>query len=77
MKKEKHEVKERLRDIVTVSEFEELINNLMISEEEKQILRMIYKERKTISYIADTLGMTESNVRKKHSKILLKIGRML
>lgn len=75
MDKEKFEVKERLRNIVTVSEFEDLIDQIMLSDEEKQILRMIYKDKKTISYIADTIGLSERSVKKKHSKALLKIGK--
>lgn len=74
MDKKKKEIKDRLRNMTTVSEFEEVLNNLILSEEEKQILRLLYREKKTVSYIADILGMSESSVKKKHSKILMKIG---
>lgn len=33
-------------------------------------------EQKTMAYIADELGMSEITVKKKHSKMLMKIGRM-
>ena len=47
----------------------------MLSEEEKQILWMHYKEEKSLLYIADTLGMSETTIKKKHRKILMKIGK--
>lgn len=48
----------------------------MLSEEEKKILWLHYKEQKTMAFIADELGMSEITVKKKHSKMLMKIGKM-
>lgn len=48
----------------------------MLSEEEKKILWLHYKEQKTMAFIADELGMSEVTVKKKHSKMLMKIGKM-
>ena len=48
----------------------------MLSEEEKTILRMHYKEQKPLCYIADELGMSEITVKKKHRKMLMKIGKL-
>lgn len=76
MKPEKKEAKKKLKNITKVSDFEELLEQVMLSEEEKQILRMIYKDQKTLDYVADTLGMSLRNVQHKHSKILLKVGKM-
>lgn len=75
MNPDKKEIKERLRNMRTISEFNEFLDKILISEEEKEIMRLIYKEKKTLTYVADTLGMSESSVKKKHSKILLKIGK--
>ena len=49
----------------------------MLSTEEKQILILYYKEQKTLTYIADFLGMLEITVKRKHKKLLMKIGKML
>lgn len=35
-----------------------------------------HKEQKTMAFIADELGMSEVTVKKKHSKMLMKIGKM-
>lgn len=49
----------------------------MLSDEEKQILWMRYKEKKTLQCIADEIGLSEIAVKKKHRKMLMKIGRMI
>ena len=65
----------KLREITNVKDFENLLEQIMLSEEEKQILWMHYKEEKSLLYIADTLGMSETTIKKKHRKILMKIGK--
>lgn len=62
--------------ISSVKDFESLIEQTMLSEEEKKILWLHYKEQKTMAFIADELGMSEVTVKKKHSKMLMKIGKM-
>lgn len=76
MDKENARTRKRLKQIESVKDFEDLLNQTMISEEDKTILRMHYKEQKSLMYIADFLGMSEITVKKKHRKILLKIGKM-
>ena len=49
----------------------------MISEEDKEILRMIYIEKKTLSYIADTKGYTLSAIKSKHRKLVSKISKLI
>lgn len=75
---DKHNAKTRkkLKQISSVKDFESLIEQTMLSEEEKKILRMHYKEQQTLGFIADTLGMSEITIKKKHKKILLKLGKM-
>lgn len=75
---DKHNAKTRkkLKQISSVKDFESLIEQTMLSEEEKKILWLRYKEQKTMAFIADELGMSEITVKKKHSKMLMKIGKM-
>lgn len=67
------ETKKKLKNIAKVEEFEKLLASRMITDEEKKILKMIYKERKSLSYIADILGYSESYVKKMHISILEKL----
>lgn len=76
MKKENAETRKKLKDITSVRDFDELIERTMLNEEEREIVRLRYKEGKTLSYIADVMGLSESSIKKKHSKILRKIGKM-
>ena len=76
MDKENARTRKKLKQIESVKDFEDLLNQTMLSEEDKTILRMHYKEQKSLMYIADFLGMSEISVKKKHRKILLKIGKM-
>lgn len=59
-------VKDRVRCIKNVRLFEDLLCRLMVSDEDKEILRMIYKEHKSFSYIADTLGYSEGTIKRRH-----------
>ena len=77
MNKENAETKNKLKNMESVNDFEELLNNLMASEEDKKILIMHYKDGKQLGYIADILGISESSVKKKHSKLLMKIGKII
>lgn len=76
MDKENARTRKGLKSIGSVQDFESLLEKTMLSEEEKDILRMHYHEQRTLSYIADSLGMSEASVKKKHKKILMKIGKL-
>lgn len=77
MNKENAETKNKLKNMESVNDFEELLNKLMASEEDKKILIMHYKDGKPLGYIADILGISESSIKKKHSKLLMKIGKII
>lgn len=74
MDKKNSDTRKKLKQISSVRDFESLMEQTMLSGEEKKILWMHYKEQKTLSCIADELGMSEIAVKKKHSKMLMKIG---
>lgn len=76
MDRKNAKTRNNLRQIGSVKDFEDLLSQTMLSEEEKDILRLHYRDGKTMSYIADMLGLSEIAVKKKHRKILLKIGKM-
>lgn len=77
MDKKNAKVRKKLKQIESVRDFESIVNQTMLSEEEKRILWLHYKEQKTMTYIADELGMSESNVKKKHRKLLMKVGKIV
>lgn len=75
MDKENAETRRKLKGISSVAEFREILEKTMLSEEEKKILLLHYKEQKPLTYIADELGMSEVTVKKKHRKMLMKLGK--
>lgn len=74
MDKENVETRKKLKGISSVDEFRSILERTMLSEEEKQILILYYKEKKSLAYIADELGMSETTVKRKHRKMLMKLG---
>ena len=76
MNEETKKARNKLKRIVRVDDFNDLLNQTMLNDEERKIMEMIYKENKTMACIADELGMAEVTVKKKHSKILRKMSKM-
>lgn len=74
MDKENAETRKKLKGISSVDEFRSILERTMLSEEKKKILLMHYKDKKSLTYIADELGMSEVTVKRKHRKILMKLG---
>ena len=66
----------KLKGINTVKQFEEMLDSVLISEEERKILNLIYKEQKPFSIVADEIGISERTLIRKHAKLLMKIGSM-
>ena len=76
MNEETARPKQKLKSLCSVSDFNDLLDKLLLSEDERKILELKYHHNKTISYIADMLGMSESSVKKKQAKAMEKIARM-
>jgi len=77
MDEETQKTRKKLKGISSVKEFNDLLDRTMLSTEEKQILILYYKEQKTLTYIADFLGMSEITIKRKRKKLLMKIGKLL
>lgn len=77
MNEKNKETKRKLMNIETVSKFEKILEDLAVSDEKKEMLRLYYIKRKPLSVIADMLGVSISTVKKWHNGVLSKIGNML
>lgn len=69
--------KNKLQNIATISEFNQILESVTLSDEEKYILKMYYLKGKSFAFIADSLGYAEIIVNKKHCKILKKLSKVL
>lgn len=65
-------IKNKIKNL-TVKEFNDLLSELMITDEQRKMMKLIYLEHKPQDYIADTIGVSLSTVKWWHSVALDKI----
>ena len=71
------ETRNKIKGIASVSSFYSLIDSVTLSQTDKQILILHYIDEKDFRFIGDTLGYSESTIKKKHRRILAKLGKVL
>lgn len=69
--------RQKMKDVGSFSTLQELLENSTLSELDKKIVIMHYVEEKNFGYIGDELGYSESGVKKRHKRILRKLGQLL
>ena len=77
MNDERKNTRSKLKGIPKISTFNDLLEQATLSDEEKEILKLHYIQNKNLGYIADMLGYSEAAIKKKHSKILKKISKII
>jgi RNA polymerase sigma factor (sigma-70 family) len=71
------ETRKKVQEIADISSFNDLINRTTLSDIDKQILVLHYIQEKDFRYIGDMLGFSESTIKKRHKKILVKLSKVL
>ena len=71
------ETRRKLKGIADISSFNSLINSATLSTTDRQILVLHYLDEKDFSYIGDMLGYSESTIKRRHKKALIKISKLL
>lgn len=71
------ETRKKIKSINRKVDFNSLIEECMLSDKEKQLMRLHYVEDKDFNFIADTLGYTSAGVIKMHKRILNKLESLL
>ena len=69
--------KDRIKSIKSVKEFYDLLDSAVLSDEERQIMVLHYLDKKSLAFIADELGFSESCIKKKHHKILCLLDALM
>lgn len=59
------------------TEFNEMLDEAMLSENERSMMHMYYVEKKSLDYIADMLGYSKAGILKMHKRTLEKIESLL
>lgn len=77
MSSEHIKTRNKIKEIASVTTFNDLIDMCMITEEDKELLRLHYLQGKDFRYIGDKLGFAESTIKKRHRKALQKLNKLL
>ena len=71
------ETRKKVKEIADISSFHSLIDSATLSDTDKSILVLHYIDQKDFRFIGDMLGYSESTIKKKHKKILIKLSKLL
>jgi len=67
----------KLQSIPTKLEFNALLDSIVLSDKEKQMMQLYYVERKDFDCIADELGYTKSGILRMHKRVLKRIEALI
>ena len=70
------DTRRKIQDISSVKTFEELLENCILTDEDKMLMRLHYLNGKDFRFIGDYLGFSESTIKRRHKKILQKLNKM-
>lgn len=77
MSSEHIKTRSKVKEIASITTFNELLDACTLTREDKEILKMHYLQGKDFRYIGDMLGFAESTVKKRHRKALQKLNKIL
>ena len=70
-------IKKKVQKIGKKSDFNEILENSLLNDREKEMMTMYYIERKDMDYIADMMGYSKAGIIKMHKRCLNKIETLL
>ena len=73
---ERKRTRDKIKNIPTIKDFDDLLSQTMLNDDDIKIMEMIYKDRLPLGIIADRLCMSESTIKRKHKRILIKMSKM-
>ena len=71
-----HMVRKHVLERMSRAEIEAVINSLVLSEDERKVIELIYLKRKPIGYIADITGYSESGIKKIHCRVIKRMDNL-
>lgn len=77
MPSEHIKTRNKIKEIASITTFNDLIDACTLTEEDKELLKLHYLQGKDFRYIGDKLGFAESTVKKRHRKALQKLSKIL
>ena len=77
MTSEHIKTRNKIKNIASITTFNDLLDSCTLTDEDKEILRMHYLQGKDLQYISDIMGFSESAIKKRHQKALQKLNKLL
>lgn len=71
-----HIIRKHILERMTKAEIKQKLDEIVLSEEEREVIELIYLKRKSLSYIADVTGYSESGIKKIHCRVLKRIKNL-
>ena len=71
-----HMIRKHILMDMTKAELAELLDQLVLSEEERELMELLYVKRKPLTYIADIMGFSESGIKKMHCRIIKRMNNL-
>lgn len=63
-----------LKSLVTKDDLNNLLDKLLLSDKEYEVLKSVYLDNKNLGIVAEDLGYSIQNVKIIHRRALLKVG---
>ena len=63
-----------LKSLVTKDDLNSLLDKLLLSDKEYEVLKSVYLDNKNLGIVAEDLGYSIQNVKIIHRRALLKVG---
>lgn len=77
MKKEHKDARDKLKNIGTYKTFYQILDEVILTDEEKKFVELFYLKDKSLNEVADELGISRATASRKHSKILNKLIKVI
>lgn len=71
------ETKHKVKAIAEPKTFQDLLDRVILTDEEKELMRLIYIEQLTQDIVAYRLNTSKSTIKRKHKKVLDRLRKVL
>lgn len=71
-----HILRKHILEGMTKAEIEAKLDEIVLSEEERELMTLLYLKRKPLGYIADIMGFSESGLKKMHCRIIKRMTNL-
>lgn len=71
-----HMCRKHALENMSKAEVEAALSSVVLSEDERMVMEMIYLKRKPIGYIADVTGYSESGIKKIHCRVIKRMKNL-